>query len=85
MQTLTCCFLVPIWDARTQFTSDKYILDGVFTVENTFKLPRLQGEDLQHGDIALLYHSVNMYKNSSTSEISVTFGLYGAVLLGHPT
>ncbi|KAM5532471.1 hypothetical protein V8D89_013887 [Ganoderma adspersum] len=37
---------IPIWDARPQFASGKYLCDGVFTIEDTFKLPRLKGEDL---------------------------------------
>lgn len=76
---------MPIWDARPQFTSGKYILDGIFAIENTFKLPKLEGEDLQHGDIVLIYHSVSMYKKDRTDSMGLSFGLYGAVLLGRPT
>ena len=76
---------MPIWDARPQFTSGKYILDGIFAIENTFKLPKLEGEDLQHGDIGLIYHSVSMYKKDRTDSVGLSFGLYGAVLLGRPT
>ena len=47
--------------AHPQFASRKDLLDGVFSIEDTFKLPKLEGEDLRHGDIALIYHSVMMY------------------------
>ncbi|PIL22303.1 hypothetical protein GSI_14991 [Ganoderma sinense ZZ0214-1] len=75
---------IPIWDARAQFIENKFLADGIFDIANTFKLPRLQGEDLQHGDVALIYHSVSTYKPSGGTEMSITFGLYGAVLLGRP-
>ncbi|KAM5539831.1 hypothetical protein V8D89_006644 [Ganoderma adspersum] len=65
--------IVSIWDARPQFLSGKYLMDGIFSIEDTFKLLKLEGEDLQHGDIALIYHSITI------------FGLYGAVLIGRPT
>ena len=77
--------IVPIWDARPQFASRKYLLDGVFSIEDTFKLPKLEGEDLQHGDIALIYHSVMMYAKDRTMAMGLSFGLYGAVLIGCPT
>ena len=77
--------IVPIWDARPQFASGKYLLDGVFSIEDTFKLPKLEGEDLQHGDIALIYHSITMYAKDRTTAMGLSFGLYGAVLIGRPT
>ncbi|KAM5530064.1 hypothetical protein V8D89_016263 [Ganoderma adspersum] len=76
---------IPIWDARPQFASGKYLCDGIFTIEDTFKLPRLKGEDLQHGDIVLIYHSVTMYPKDNTGAMGLSFGLYGAVLMGRPT
>ncbi|KAM5534259.1 hypothetical protein V8D89_012084, partial [Ganoderma adspersum] len=77
--------IVPIWDARPQFLSGKYLMDGIFSIEDTFKLPKLEGEDLQHGDIALIYHSVTMYPKDRTTAMGLSFGLYGAVLIGRPT
>ena len=77
--------IVPIWDTHPQFASRKDLLDGVFSIEDTFKLPKLEGEDLQHGDIALIYHSVTMYAKDRTTAMGLSFGLYGAVLIGRPT
>ncbi|KAM5530397.1 hypothetical protein V8D89_015932 [Ganoderma adspersum] len=77
--------VVPIWDARPQFASGKYLCDGIFTIEDTFKLPRLKGENLQHRDIALIYHSVTMYPKDNTSAIGLSFSLYRADLMGRPT
>ena len=80
-----CFVIVPIWDAHLQFVSGKYLVDGKFSIEDTFKLPKLEGEDLQHGDIALIYHSVTMYPKENTTAMGLSFGLYGAVLIGRPT
>ncbi|KAM5531325.1 hypothetical protein V8D89_015005 [Ganoderma adspersum] len=76
--------VVPIWDARPQFASGKYLCDGIFTIEDTFKLPRLKGKDLQHGDIALIYQCHYVPKGD-TGAMGLSFGLYGAVLMGCPT
>ncbi|KAM5530055.1 hypothetical protein V8D89_016279 [Ganoderma adspersum] len=76
---------IPIWDARPQFASGKYLCDGIFTIEDTFKLPRLKGEDLRHGDITLIYHSITMYPKDNPGAMGLSFGLYGAVLMGRPT
>ncbi|KAM5530151.1 hypothetical protein V8D89_016186 [Ganoderma adspersum] len=76
---------IPIWDAHPQFASGKYLCDGIFTIEDTFKLPRLKGKDLQHGDITLIYHSITMYPKDNTGAMGLSFGLYRAVLMGRPT
>ncbi|KAM5534396.1 hypothetical protein V8D89_011989 [Ganoderma adspersum] len=76
---------IPIWDAHPQFASGKYLCDGIFTIEDTFKLPRLKGKDLQHRDITLIYHSITMYPKDNTGAMGLSFGLYGAVLMGRPT
>ncbi|KAM5537146.1 hypothetical protein V8D89_009187 [Ganoderma adspersum] len=76
---------IPIWDAHPQFASGKYLCDGIFTIEDTFKLPRLKGEDLQHRDITLIYHSITMYPKNNMGAMGLSFGLYGAVLMGRPT
>ena len=77
--------IVPIWDTHPQFASRKDLLDGVFSIEDTFKLPKLEGEDLQHSDIALIYHSITMYPKENTTAMRLSFGLYGAVLISCPT
>ncbi|KAM5543769.1 hypothetical protein V8D89_002386 [Ganoderma adspersum] len=76
---------ISIWDAHPQFASSKYLCDSIFTIEDTFKLPRLKGEDLQHGDITLIYHSITMYPKDNTGAMGLSFGLYRAVLMGRPT
>ena len=80
-----CFVIVPIWDACPQFASGKYLVDGIFSIEDTFKLPKLEGEDLQHSDIALIYHSITMYPKENTTAMGLSFGLYGAVLISRPT
>ena len=77
---------VPIWDARAQFFSNKRLSDGIFDIKKTFELPKLKkGEDLQHGDVVLIYHSVSTYTSKKdTAETWLSFGLYGAILLGRP-
>ncbi|KAI1783261.1 hypothetical protein LXA43DRAFT_1102738 [Ganoderma leucocontextum] len=85
---------IPIWDARTQFRRDKYILDGLFTLENTFNLPKYEGNkldrqdkgDLQHGDIALVYYnpSTFLHKKDGVESTGLGLSLYGVILMGRP-
>ncbi|KAI0743696.1 hypothetical protein C8Q80DRAFT_856391 [Daedaleopsis nitida] len=48
-----------IWDARAYFSLDKEE-DLQYKHENVASLPRLE-QDLEFGDIAILYHSISTY------------------------
>ncbi|KAI1782624.1 hypothetical protein LXA43DRAFT_1068450 [Ganoderma leucocontextum] len=85
---------IPIWDARTQFRRDKYILNGLFALENTFNLLKYEGNkldrqdkgDLQHGDIALVYYnpSTFLHKKDGVESTGLGLSLYGVILMGRP-
>ena len=90
---LSDVLLVAIWDAREYFTLDKNE-DMVYKHENVASLPRLE-QDLEYGDIAILYHSVSTYDVVRPSggssgdkapafneaDTALSMNLYGAALV----
>ena len=82
-------FLVGIWDARKYFNSAKPA-DKQYRHELLTSLPRLPF-DLEYGDLAVVYHSVNTYAvprakqdkipTFAEATTALSMNLYGVALL----